>query len=183
MHTDPMDQEGPNLFKVSECFNVVQNVMFSTDRVGFDQMNVLHNVADFYINISCQEGFGIGSLEAMMTNTPIIVQKTGGMTKQVLRDDGSYNGIGLDPEVRNLVGSQAIPYIFEDHVSNETVANAIMQMYEWGPEKRKEKGRQALEYARTTFSYNKMIQDWDNTLWDCIHNWKERRQRWTCKTL
>lgn len=183
MHTDPMDQEGPNLFKITEHFQVVENVMFSTDRVDFAQMNVLHNIADFYINIACNEGFGLGTLESMMTGSPIIALKTGGMTKQVMREPGVYNGIGLDPEVRNLVGSQQVPYIYEDHISNETVANAILEMYEWGEEKRKEEGQKALAYAKQTFDYDQMVKDWDETLWDCINNWDKRKKRWVCKTL
>ncbi len=183
MHTDPMDQEGPNLFKVVEHFQVTDNVSFSTDRIEFEEMNILHNCADFYINIACNEGFGLGTLEAMMAGKPIIALKTGGMTKQVMREEGVYNGIGLDPEVRNLVGSQVVPYIYEDHISNETVAKAIMQMYEWGPEKRKEIGKEAMEYAHSVFSYDDMINNWDRTLSDTMENWNSNRTRWVCKTL
>jgi glycosyltransferase involved in cell wall biosynthesis len=146
-------------------------------------MNVLHNISDFYVNIACNEGFGLGTLEAMMAGKPIIALKTGGMTKQIVRDSGECNGIGLDPEVRNLVGSQAVPYIYEDHISNDTVAKAFMEMYEWGPDKRKEEGKKALEYAKQTFDYDSMIADWDMTLTAAINDWDKDGRRWICKTL
>lgn len=183
MHTDPMDKEGPNLYKIVEHFGIVDNVMFSTDRIDFNQMNVLHNASDFYVNIACNEGFGLGTLEAMMAAKPIIALKTGGMTKQVMREDGTCNGIGLEPEVRNLVGSQVVPYIYEDHVSNDTVADAFMEMYEYGPEKRKEIGLKAMEYAHETFDIERTVRQWDETLTTCIDNWDKNRPRWICKTL
>jgi glycosyltransferase involved in cell wall biosynthesis len=184
MHTDPKDQEGPNLFITADYLGIKDNVMFSTDRIDFNQMNVLHNIADFYMNISCNEGFGLGTLEAMMCAKPIIALKTGGMTRQVVdHRDGSENGIGLDPDVRNLVGSQMVPFIYEDHVSNEKVANAIFDLYEWGPEKRKEVGQKALAYARSEFGIEGTITKWDETLMDTINTWRDKRKRWECKKL
>lgn len=183
MHTDPLDQEGPNLYKVVELYGLTNNVIFSTDRIEFHQMNLLHNIADFGLNISSAEGFGLPILESLMTATPVIVLKTGGMTKQVTHDDGSYNGIGLDPDAQCLVGTQYIPYIFEDHVNNQKVGDAILELYEWGPQKRKVVGMKALEYARRVFSYSKMISDTDRTITNCIDNWKKKRKSWKCREL
>jgi len=184
MHTNPLDQEGPNLYKIVEHFNLVDNVVFSTDRIGFPQVNMLHNISDTYISISSNEGFGLGTLESMMTATPIIALKTGGMTRQVVdHRDGSHNGIALDPEVRNLVGSQLVPYIYEDHISNQTFANAIMEMYEYGPEKRKELGKKALDYANYEFNLNETVEKWDKTLFETIEGWKDKRKPWECQKL
>lgn len=184
MHTNPTDPEGPNLFKIVEYFGLTRNVAFSTDRVDFKQMNALHNISDFCINISCNEGFGLGTLEAMMCAKPIIALKTGGMTRQVEdHRDGSHNGIGLEPDVRNLVGSQLVPYIYEDHISNDKVANSIMEMYEWGSEKRKQIGQKALSYVKSEFSLQRTIEDWDKTLTETIATWKDYRKDWTCQKL
>lgn len=133
---------------------------------------------------NCNEGFGLGTLEAMMCAKPIIALKTGGMTRQVVdHRDESENGIALEPEVRNLVGSQMVPYIYEDHINNHTVADAIFEMYEWGSEKRKEIGAKALEYALSEFNINDTIENWDKTLWDTIGTWKGNRTRWEIMTL
>jgi len=184
MHTDPLDQEGPNLFKIVEHFNLTKNVVFSTERIGFPQINIMHNIADTCINFAYNEGFGLGTLESMMTGTPIIALKTGGLTRQV-EDyrDGSHNGIALESEIRRLVGSQSVPYIYEDHVSNKTVADAIMKMYEFGPEKRKELGQKALAYAKFEFNIDNTIKNWDKTLFETIENWKTRRGMWECQKV
>ena len=184
MHTDPFDAEGPNLVKITENFNIENHVIFSPDRVGFDKMNILHNMSDFCINIACNEGFGLGTLEAMQTGTPIIALKTGGLTRQVVdHRDGTENGIALDPDVRDLVGSQMVPFIYEDHVSNEKVADAIYQLYKMGPSARQELGKKARQYALSEFSIADTIDMWDKSLFECIENWRDNYSPWEMKTL
>ena len=112
MHTDPYDQEGPDLVAVAEMLGIDDSIIFSNQRVGFGEMNILHNISDCSINLSYAEGFGLGTLEAMQTGTPIIAPKTGGLTRQVVdHRDGSENGIALDIEFQSLVGSQSVPFI------------------------------------------------------------------------
>ena len=104
LHTDPRDQEGPNLLAVAEHFDIVDSVVFSTQRIDFDQINVLHNISDACINISYAEGFGLTTLESMQVGNPIIAVKTGGLTRQVVdHRDGSENGVALDVEYQSLV--------------------------------------------------------------------------------
>ena len=130
MHTEPSDQEGPNLYKTAEMLGIQENVFFSKDRLEFEKMNVLYNISDFCINISYAEGFGLSTLESMMTGTPIIAAKTGGLTKQVCNSQtGGENGVALDIDFKTLVGSQTVPYIYEDYVSNDNVAKGIMRLY------------------------------------------------------
>lgn len=180
MHTDPLDQEGPNLHHVVDAFNVKDSVVFSKDRIGFAEMNVLYNISDTLVNISLAEGFGLPTLEAMMTGTPIIANKTGGLTRQVEDwETGEQYGIALEPDVKTLVGNQAVPYIWEDILAHKTVANALMTMYEWGPEKRKQVGLRAMQHAHKDYDYNFLINEWDRTLTDLTNNWQEKHDRWT----
>ena len=174
MHTDPMDQEGPNLYETISLFGVENNVMLSPTRCEFDQINVLHNISDFCVNIALNEGFGLTTLESMQAGNPIIAAKTGGLTRQVIdHRDGSENGIGLDPDVRSLVGSQLVPYIYEDYVQNEKVADAYMKLYELGPEKRAELGEKARQYTLSEFSLEKTVDLWHETLSKLVDDWKE----------
>jgi glycosyltransferase involved in cell wall biosynthesis len=184
MHTDPLDQEGPNLHEVTRLFNVQDSVIFSTDRIDFEQMNVLHNISDACINISYAEGFGLATLEAMQCGRPIIALKTGGLTRQVVdHRDGTENGIALPVEFRTCVGSQVVPYIYEDYVSNQTVSEAIEKMYRIGPEERKKLGEKSRNYAQSEFSYQGVIDRWHETLNDTIDNWKSRRKSWKKVTV
>jgi glycosyltransferase involved in cell wall biosynthesis len=183
MHTDPLDPEGPNLHHVIEMMGVKDNVFFSNKRIGFQDMNTLYNVFDTVINRSCNEGFGLGTLEAMMCGKPIIAIKTGGLTRQVEdHETGEQYGIGLDPEVRSLVGNQMVPYIYEDFISHKTLADAFMKMYDFGPEKRKEIGERALKHALKDYSIEGMISEWDRTLMNTIENW-DPTKLWSCKEI
>ena len=176
MHTDPIDKEGPNLFVVADMLGVSDNIFFSTARFEFEQMNVLYNISDFCLNRSSAEGFGLSTLEAMQAGKPIVVLKTGGLTRQVVDPEtGFVHGIGLEPEVKSLVGSQMVPAIYDDYVSNETVAQAILDLHEMGPEKRKEIGKKAREYVLANFTMERVVDDWDRTLTDICDRWENDR--------
>lgn len=185
MHTDPLDQEGPNLIEVSKMLDVEKNVTFSTERIDFEKMNILYNIADFTLNISFAEGFGLSTLEAMTVGKPIVALKTGGLTRQVVdHRDGSENGVALPVEIKTLVGSQQVPYIYEDYVSNETVANGIMKLYDAGPEGRKFLGEKAKSYVSSEFSMQKTIDAWHESLNKLTDDWKSKKQKnWSVVTL
>ncbi len=179
MHTDPEDPEGPNLYALVEMLNIKDDVVFSVDRIEFEKMNVLHNISDFTINISYAEGFGLSTLEAMMCAKPIIAAHTGGQKRQVVdHRDNTENGFSLPIEFKTLVGSQNVPYIYEDYCSVETIADRITKMYELGPEGRKKLGKKAQEYAFSEFAIEDVIDKWDKTLTDLTENWKSKYKRW-----
>jgi glycosyltransferase involved in cell wall biosynthesis len=179
LHTDPMDQEGTNLHAVIDLLKIGNNVVFSKERVGFEQMALLYNVCDSLINRSANEGFGLSVLEAKMCGKPVIALKTGGLTRQVEDHETGYQyGIALEPEVSTLVGNLVVPYIYEHHISNETVAKAYMTMYEMGSEKRAEIGEKAREHCLKNYSMEFLISEWDRTLSDTIENWRSRRENW-----
>ena len=173
LHTDPLDNEGPNLLVCAERLGIIDSVVFSNQRVEFERMNILHNISDCNLNIAYAEGFGLATLEAMQVGKPIIALKTGGLTRQVVdHRDGSENGIALPVEIQSLVGSQMVPYIYEDYVSTDTVADALYEMYLWGPEKRKTVGTKAREYVLSEFNLETTVNRWHETLWDLCENWK-----------
>lgn len=184
MHTDPRDSEGPNLVATADMLGITESVIFSNQRIEFDKINILQNISDVCVCISFAEGFGLSTLEAMQTGTPIIAAKTGGLTRQVVdHRDGSENGIALPVEFTSLVGSQTVPYIYEDYVSVDTISNAFLEMWEIGPEGREKLGQKARDYVLSEFEYQDTIDAWHKTMNECIDNWKDRYVRWTCETL
>lgn len=186
LHTDPLDQEGPNLLALREHYGLEENVIFSTERVGFEQLNEYYNLADFTINISHSEGFGLSTLESMMTGTPIIAPKTGGQTRQVVDyRDGTENGVALPIEFQTMVGNQNIPYILEDYTSVDTIVDSIWSLYnivghEYGRLKLQEK---VLDYVGEEFNYKNRVQQWDNLIEHTIQTWKSRYNRYSMETL
>ena len=180
MHTDPMDPEGPNLHHVIDMFHLKEHIIFSKDRIGFPEMNSLYNIGDCVVNRSCNEGFGLPTLEMMMAGKPIIALKTGGLTRQVEdKDTKEQYGIALEPEVRTLVGNQMVPYIYEDFVSHETLAKAFMDMYALGPEGRERLGKRCREHAMKDYDIETMVSDWDKTLTKLTDTWQKGKDRWT----
>jgi len=184
MHTDPTDAEGPNLYATAEMLGIVPNVFFSKERLDFDKINILYNISDFCLNVSFAEGFGLGTLEAMQSGTPIIAIKTGGLTRQVVdHRDNSENGRALPVELKTLVGSQQVPYIYEDYVSCETIAKKMMELFDLTHEEKENLRKKVRSYALTEFSYEKTIDDWDRTLWDTINSWQKNYKRWKVETI
>jgi glycogen synthase len=139
-------------------------------------MNTLYNIADVTVNISFAEGFGLSTLESMQTGTPVIALKTGGLTRQVVdHRDGSQNGVALDVEMKTLVGSQQVPYIYEDYVSCETVAKSFMKMFEMSDVERAQLSKKVRSYAMSEFDYDKTVDLWDKTMTQTIENFPSRK--------
>ena len=178
MHTEPHDQEGPNLFATAEMLGIQENVFFSSERLDFEKMNVLYNICDFCLNMSYAEGFGLATLEAMMTGTPIIAAKTGGLTKQVVNEfEGGENGVAMNIDLKTLVGSQTVPYIYEDYVSNKTVANSIMKLFKLNNKEKRKLSKKVLRYAKKQFSHQKTIDQWHDTMLDTLKKFKNSNER------
>ena len=173
MHTDPYDQEGPNLVAAAEMLGVLDRVCFSRERVEFEKMNVLHNISDCCINIAYAEGFGLATLEAMKVGKPIIAAKTGGLTRQVVdHRDGSENGVALEIAHQSVVGSQGVPYIYEDYVSVDDTADAIFKLYSMGEEEREKLGAKAREYVQSEFSMQTTIDLWHDGLLKLVEDYQ-----------
>jgi len=135
-------------------------------------MRTLYNMCDTIVNRSSNEGFGLPTLEAKMCGKPIISIKTGGLTRQV--EDhltGEQYGIGLDPEVKSMVGNLMIPYIYEDFISHETLKKAFIKMYEMSPEDREQLGKKAMQHAHRDYDLDTVVSDWDRTLSETIKKW------------
>ena len=181
MHTDPNDNEGPNLLATASCLGISDKVVFSNQRVDFEQMNILHNISDACINLAYAEGFGLATLESMKCGNPIIAPKTGGLTRQVVdHRDSSENGVALDISFKSLVGSQSVPYIYEDYCSQEDATAAIMKIYELTAEERKELGQKARDYVQSEFGHQDTIDEWHDSLLKLVEDWKtDKPSQWS----
>lgn len=184
MHTQPDDPEGPNLYSAVEMLGIGDSVIFSPERVEFEKMNILHNISDCCINLAYAEGFGLATLEAMKVGKPIIALKTGGLTRQVVdHRDGSENGVALDVTCQTMVGSQQVPFIFEDYCTAEAAADAIMKIYELSEEERTALGEKARSYVQSEFALQDTVDKWHDTLINLVDNWRDQYKPWEIKEL
>jgi glycosyltransferase involved in cell wall biosynthesis len=185
MHTDPHDNEGPNLIAAADMLGIKDSVVFSNARVEFDQMNILHNITDACINISYAEGFGLATLEAMQCGNPIIAAKTGGLTRQVVdHRDGTENGVALDIDFKSLVGSQQVPFIYEDYCATDKVANAILKLYEMPDKEKVDLSDKVKNYIMSEFNHQDTIDSWHETLLDLVEKWqKNKPKQWNIQEL
>jgi len=84
-HAAPSDENGTDMRAVCNILLPDCPVIFTYDVGGpmnDEQMNFLYNSCDVYINMASNEGFGLGSLEALTAGTPIVVNVTGGLQDQ-----------------------------------------------------------------------------------------------------
>jgi glycosyltransferase involved in cell wall biosynthesis len=188
MHTDPNDQEGPNLLACAEAFGLQNQVWFSTDKLDFNHMNILHNITDTCINVAKNEGFGLSTLITMQVGKPVVALKTGGTTRQVVDyRDGSEHGVAIEPIKRVMVGSQLVPYIYEDIAGTEDVVNGLLKIYEMTTVDKVAMKEKVLNYVDHEFNYEDVIKKWDETLEKCINNYKTKlesnRGDWQLTTI
>ena len=178
MHTDPSDPNGPNLHAIiSELGLLDGQVKFSVSKLDFEHMAAMYNIADVTVNISDAEGFGLSTLESLCCATPIIVNMTGGLQEQVT-DGENWFGVGIEPNSKSVIGSQEIPYIYEDRISKEDFISALEKIYNMSAEERHEMGLKGQAYANERYSFNKYIAKWRQTLKE-VHekngSWETRK--------
>jgi glycosyltransferase involved in cell wall biosynthesis len=103
---------------------------------------------------------------------------TGGLQEQVT-DGKNWFGVGIQPISQAIVGSQEVPYIYEDRVSGEDVISALNQIHNMSREQRQALGKMGREHVDTSYSYTKFKKKWVN-LMTSIHekhgSWENRRE-------
>lgn len=178
MHTDPKDAEGPDLLACAAAMGLQNHVWFSTEKLDYAHMNILHNITDTCINLAKNEGFGLSTLISMQVGRPIIALKTGGETRQV-EDyrDGTQHGVGINPIKRVLVGSQQVPYIFEDLAGTQDSVDALMTVFEYTDEEKAAMREKVLNYVDHEFNYDDVVAKWDTTLTKCIEDFKAKKAK------
>jgi len=199
-HCQPCDDNGTDLPRVCRHLIPDYDVCFTYDRGGpmdDNKMNLLFNSADVYINIASNEGFGLGSAEALTVTTPIIINVTGGLQDQCgfRNDDGElltpedYVELGSNhrgryknhgkwvkpvyPTSISLQGSPPTPYIWDDRCQPEDVAPLLREFYEMGREKRRKLGALGAKFCRENqMTATEMGQNFINSMNGAFENWK-----------
>ena len=211
-HSATVDENGTDMKAV--CKNLLPNypVMFTHEIGGpmnDEAMNNLFNSADVYINLASNEGFGLGSCEALTVGTPIIVNVTGGLQDQcgfknkkgeyLTADDyielgsnhrGQYKEHGewvkpVWPTNHSLQGSPMTPYIFDDRCSYEDAGDAIRYWYDKGSDGREEAGNKGIEFVKDkniAMDADEMSKLFIDSMDGAFKNWK-KREKYTMEVI
>jgi glycosyltransferase involved in cell wall biosynthesis len=188
MHTDPKDPHGQDLEHIIHELNLTDGqVLLSTEKYPAETLAQIYNAADCVVNISDAEGFGLSTLEALSCGTPIIVTMTGGLQQQVT-DGTNWFGVGIEPSSKAIIGSQEVPYIYEDRISKEDFVSALKKIYNMSKEERTKLGQLGREHVMKDYSFSKYCNSWDATLQYIVKNygsWEERKNynTWTFKEV
>ena len=102
-HSAVSDENGTDMRAVHQAICPEYPIIFTYDnsKGGFndEQMNFLFNSADVYINLASNEGFGLGSCEALTCGTPIVVNVTGGLQDQCgFKKEVVYDGCAVSKD-------------------------------------------------------------------------------------
>tara|TARA_Y100001938_G_scaffold39168_1_gene54250 strand:+ start:288 stop:1703 length:1416 start_codon:yes stop_codon:yes gene_type:complete len=200
------DENGTDIKAVCDTLLPDYPVIYThliTGPMNDQEMNYLMNSMDVYINLASNEGFGLGSLEALTVGTPIVVNVTGGLQDQcgfknekgeyLTADDyvelgsnhrGQYKEHGewvkpIFPSNISLCGSPMTPYIFDDRASYEDAGEALYEWYNEGPEERErmgELGRQFVLSDDAKMTNEHLSNGMKEAMDTAFENWKPREK-------
>ena len=178
MHTDPKDPNGQDIEAILADFGIADGrILLSRNKMPPEALAMMYNMADCTVNVSDAEGFGLATLESLACGTPIIVNMTGGLQEQVT-DGTKWFGIGLEPEAKALIGSQIVPYIYEDRLSESAIVSAFEKMYGMGEEKREALGRLGMAHVHKNYNFQDFQKRWLDLIDDVtsrLGSWETRK--------
>jgi len=188
MHTDPKDVHGQDLEAIIYELELTNGqVLLSNTKVPAEGLALMYNMSDCTINISDAEGFGLSTLESLACETPIIVNMTGGLQEQVT-DGENWFGFGIEPCSKAVIGSQEIPYIYEDRISGDEFVDTLEKFYNLSEEERASMGAAGRQHVLDNYGFQDYENRWNEVLTK-IHekygSWENRKnyERWRVERL
>lgn len=162
MHTAPNDPHGQDLEQIIDHLELSthRQVLLSTKKVTPQDLAAMYGMCDCTINISDAEGFGLATLESLSCGTPIIANMTGGLQDQMINDDGEELGVAIYPNAKAIIGSQQVPYIYEDRFNKGQFFSALTKMINMSPEYREELSIKGREHVNKNFNFTKFNNQW-----------------------
>ena len=183
MHTDAEDPHGQPLPHLIKHLNVEDGqILLSTTKVSPQDLAGFYRAADFTINISDAEGFGLSTLESLACGTPIIVNMTGGLQEQVTNGK-EWFGWGIQPASKSVIGSLQVPYIYEDRISQQDFEKMLTKALKLPKKKYEAMAAAGREHVLKNYNFEDYEKAWVNIMDDFIEkhgSWENRKnfQAW-----
>jgi len=148
--------KGPHLDSLESQarFLGIEDRIYFTGYISDEERNKLYKVADLAVFPSLYEPFGIVALEAMATETPVIVSNVGGLAEFIDHGENGYKTSPGDPQ--SLV--ESITYLLANKkVARRMAKNGyemVIKQYNWE------------KIATKTFNlYQEVLNEYKNTEW------------------
>jgi len=183
MHTDAQDPHGQDLPHLIDHLGVTDGqILLSTNKIASEDLAEMYNAADYTINISDAEGFGLSTLESLSCGTPIIVSMTGGLKEQVT-DGQNWFGWGIQPSSKAVIGSLQVPYIYEDRISQEDFTKTLKKALRLSSTKYKKMSDLGRNHVMKNYDFEKYEKSWVQLMDELIEkhgSWDTRKNydRW-----
>jgi len=183
MHTDAKDPHGQDLPHIINHIGANHGeVLLSTEKVSSEQLANLYRTADYTINISDAEGFGLSTLESLSCGTPIIVNMTGGLQEQVT-DGKNWFGFGIQPVSKTIIGSLEVPYIYEDRIGQRDFEKTLTKALKLPNKKYKQFSSQGRRHVLKNYNFENFEKSWIDLMDKIIEehgSWDNRKgyKRW-----
>ena len=181
MHTEPKDPNGQDLIAIMKNLDLMNGeVLLSTEKMPPEQLAYLYNAVDCTLAISDAEGFGLSVMESLSCETPVIVTMTGGLQEQVT-DGEEFFGFGIEPTSKAIIGSQEVPWIYEDRIDKDGFLNAMLSFYNSSEQERQDMGAKGRAHIMNNYSMANFRNQWrqvfqeiveDMGSWDTRKNYK-----------
>ena len=188
MHTDARDPHGQDLPHIINKLGLNRGqVLLSTNKLPQEELVNLYRAADFTINISDAEGFGLATLESLSSGTPIIVNMTGGLQEQVT-DGKNWFGFGIKPAAKSVIGSLQVPYIYEDRITQRDFEEALNKALTIRPKAYKKMITLGKAHVRDNYGFTKFENSWIKLIDNIVQthgSWENRKnyKRWHLKEV
>lgn len=183
MHTEPKDPNGQDLDAIIEHLGLNDGqVLLSVNKMPPADLAKLYNCMDCTVCASDAEGFGLSIMESLSCEVPVITTMTGGPQEQIT-DGKEFFGVGIEPSSRAIIGSQEVPWIYEDRIDGEDFINALLKIYNMSKEEREELGKKGRDHIMNNYSMNQFREHWVKIFDDAIEkygSWENRKnyQSW-----
>jgi len=178
MHTDARDPHGQDLPHIINHLGVNDGqVLLSTQKIDSTNLANMYNAADFTINISDAEGFGLATLESLSCGTPIIVNMTGGLQEQVTNGK-EWFGWGIKPSSKAVIGSLQVPYIYEDRINQQEFHNILKKAINVSSKSYNRMSKGGLKHVAENYNFDKFQNSWVELMDSILEkhgSWNKRR--------
>jgi hypothetical protein len=84
---------------------------------------------------------------------------TGGLQEQVT-DGDNWFGIGIEPASKAVIGSQQVPFIYEDRITKEDFLNALYEMYTKPKDELEALGELGHKHVSDNYSFEAFNKQW-----------------------